>query len=91
MLSQSCPRIKRSQVSRIKRIPRFTDVLSNKSFAEVFARRGRRGLEEEWAGEEEGTGERQGHKDLETVKRDKEYELFFLKKEDGRPFFNREL
>lgn len=32
-----------------------------------------------------------GLKDLETVKKDWEYELFYLKKEDGRPFFNRNL
>ncbi len=30
-------------------------------------------------------------KDLETVRRDKEYELFLIKKEDGRPYFNRSL
>ncbi len=35
--------------------------------------------------------ERRGLKDLETVRRDKEYELFFIKKEDENPFFNRNL
>ncbi|MCI5051765.1 MAG: hypothetical protein MRY21_01350 [Simkaniaceae bacterium] len=34
---------------------------------------------------------RLGLKDLETVKRDHEYELFYIRKEDGRPFFNRNL
>lgn len=35
--------------------------------------------------------QRRGLKDLETVKRDKEYELFFIRKEDGKPFFSRNL
>ncbi len=34
---------------------------------------------------------RKGLKDLETVRRDNEYELFFITKEDGRPFFHRNL
>jgi hypothetical protein len=47
----------------------------------------------EWAGAEE-TGldvQRRGLKDLETVRRDKEYELFYILRDDGRPFFNRNL
>ncbi|MEM8727335.1 MAG: hypothetical protein AAGE99_01270 [Chlamydiota bacterium] len=48
--------------------------------------------EEEWAIEDEKIDiERQGLKDLEMVKRDKEYELFYLRKDDGTPFFNRNL
>lgn len=35
--------------------------------------------------------EKRGLKDLETVRKDKDYELFFLHKEDGKPFFNRNL
>jgi hypothetical protein len=35
--------------------------------------------------------EKQGLKDLETVRRDKEYELFYIKRDDGRPFFNKNL
>ena len=35
--------------------------------------------------------ERRGLKDLETVRRDREYELFYLRKENGRLFFNRNL
>lgn len=53
--------------------------------------------EEEWQ-EEWGSGEpdpmdveRIGLKDLETVKRDKKYELFYIRKEDGKPYFNRNL
>jgi hypothetical protein len=38
-----------------------------------------------------GTFEEKGLKDLQTVKDDKEYELFLIKKEDGKPFFNRNL
>ncbi|MDN3507830.1 MAG: hypothetical protein P0S94_02790, partial [Simkaniaceae bacterium] len=53
--------------------------------------------EEEWHEEwEEGEDdhldiERRGLRDLETVKRDQRYELFYLNKEDGRPFFNKNL
>ena len=32
-----------------------------------------------------------GLKDLETVKRDRKYELFYIRQEDGKPFFNRNL
>lgn len=35
--------------------------------------------------------ERRGLKDLETVRRDKEYELFYIKREDENPFFSRNL
>lgn len=35
--------------------------------------------------------ERKGLRDLETVRRDRQYELFNIKKEDGGPFFNRNL
>ncbi|MBS3904221.1 MAG: hypothetical protein KGZ39_02720 [Simkania sp.] len=47
----------------------------------------------EWGGQEVDLLDiqRRGLKDLETVRRDKEYELFFIRKEDGRPFFNRNL
>ncbi len=49
--------------------------------------------EAEWGGVEVDVYdiERRGLKDLETVRRDKEYELFYIRKEDGRPFFNRNL
>lgn len=32
-----------------------------------------------------------GLKDFETVRRDSEYELFYIRKEDGKPYFNSEL
>ncbi len=49
--------------------------------------------EEMWGGSEVDLLDiqRRGLKDLETVKRDKEYELFFIRKEDGNPFFSRNL
>ncbi|MDJ0652017.1 MAG: hypothetical protein QNJ27_03310 [Simkaniaceae bacterium] len=48
--------------------------------------------QEEWAVEDETIDiGRQGLKDLEMVKRDKEYELFYIRKDDGKPFFNRNL
>jgi len=49
--------------------------------------------EAEWGGQETDLLDiqRRGLKDLETVRRDKEYELFYIRKEDGRPFFNRNL
>ena len=48
--------------------------------------------EEEWKAEETSVDiERLGLKDLETVKRDREYELFYIRKDDGKPFFNRNL
>jgi len=48
--------------------------------------------EEEWGVKEETVNiKRLGLKDLETVKRDKNYELFHIRKEDGQPFFNRNL
>lgn len=34
---------------------------------------------------------RRGLRDLETVRKDEDYELFFIKGEDGRPFFSRAL
>ncbi len=46
--------------------------------------------QEEWGGEEK-KDEAEGLRDLETVRRDKNYELFLIRKEDGRPFFNRTL
>ncbi len=54
--------------------------------------------EEEWQAEWGGELaedvldiERRGLKDLETVRRDHDYDLFYLRKEDGRLFFNRNL
>jgi len=47
---------------------------------------------EEWA---ENTGAipatMSGLKDFETVRRDEEYELFYIRNEDGKPYFNNEL
>lgn len=49
---------------------------------------------EEWAGHAEGELldiQRQGLKDLETIRKDREYELFLIRKDDGRPFFSKDL
>ncbi len=35
--------------------------------------------------------EKEGIKNLEAVRRDEEYELFFIQREDGKPYFNRDL
>lgn len=53
-------------------------------------------IPEEWEFElEEDLGgieaEKQGFKDLEAVRKDQSYELFFIKDEDGRPYFGRNL
>jgi hypothetical protein len=48
--------------------------------------------EEMWGVEDKDIDiEKQGLKDLETVKRDREYELFYIRQDDGKPFFNRNL
>lgn len=48
--------------------------------------------QEEWGKEQDVLDiERVGLKDLETVKRDYEYELFFIAKEDGTRYYNRNL
>lgn len=53
--------------------------------------------EEDWEKKLEEGGlevaemQKQGIKDLESVKNDKEYELFYIKKENGRPYFNKDL
>ncbi len=47
---------------------------------------------EEWGGEEDAADiQRRGLKDLESVTRDRDYELFHLTKEDGTRFYNRNL
>ena len=49
--------------------------------------------EKKWAeiGDETIDVEKLGLKDLETVKRDKNYELFYIRKKDGKLFFNQNL
>jgi hypothetical protein len=54
-------------------------------------------LEESWEKEfqelapEEIEAEKQGLKDLDTIRKDTEYELLYIAKENGQPFFNRNL
>lgn len=50
--------------------------------------------QEEWGEEVEEDLmdiERRGLKELEQVRKDRKYELFYIRKEDGKPFFNRNL
>lgn len=48
--------------------------------------------EEEWGGEQDAADiQRRGLKDLESVTRDRDYELFHISKEDGSRFYNRNL
>ena len=48
--------------------------------------------EEEWSGEEDAADiRRRGLKDLETVTKDRDYELFYIRKEDGSKFYNKNL
>lgn len=48
--------------------------------------------EEEWSGEEDVADiQRRGLKDLETVTKDRDYELFYITKEDGSKFYNKNL
>ena len=61
-----------------------------KRFQEVFIHE--EAWEEEWGVEDVYLNiEKLGLKDLETVKRDREYELFYIRQDDGKPFFNRNL
>lgn len=46
--------------------------------------------QEEW-GSGESDAKKAALKDLETVRKDREYELFLIRKEDGTPYFNRDL
>lgn len=53
---------------------------------------GEQAWSEEWAENEEAPSSlSSGLKDFETVKRDKEYELFYIRNEEGTPYFNQEL
>lgn len=47
--------------------------------------------EQEWGSGDIAEIKEAALKDLETVRKDKEYELFLIKKEDGMPYFNRTL
>ncbi len=61
-----------------------------KRFQDVLAKEDT--WEEEWQVEDIYLNiEKLGIKDLETVKRDREYELFHVRQDDGKPFFNRNL
>ena len=79
-----------SEIQEYKDLRSFYSKKILKRFEEVLATEA--AWQEEWASEDEKIDiERQGLKDLEMVKRDKEYELFYIRKDDGKPFFNRNL
>ena len=79
-----------SEIKEYKDLRSFYSKKILKRFEEVLASEA--AWQEEWATEDEKIDiERQGLKDLEMVKRDKEYELFYIRKDDGKPFFNRNL
>lgn len=53
---------------------------------------GEQAWSEEWVENEEAPSSiSSGLKDFETVRRDKEYELFYIRNEEGTPYFNAEL
>jgi hypothetical protein len=62
-----------------------------KRFAETLA--AEEAWEAQWGEEEVDLFDipKRGLKDLETVRKDKSYELFYIRKEDGLPFFHRNL
>ena len=80
------------------KLPEYQDL--TQFYSEKIMKRFERELiaEESWQ-EEWGEGleedlmdiERRGLKELEQVRKDRKYELFYIRKEDGKPFFNRNL
>ncbi len=79
-----------SEIKEYRDLRNFYSKKILKRFEEVLATEA--AWQEEWASEDEKINiERQGLKDLEMVKRDKKYELFYIRKDDGKPFFNRNL
>lgn len=85
---------KSSQDFSVKALPEYKALQEfyEKKLVKKFHRVG--DLQEFWKEgpkEELSEIEKRGIRDLESVKQDKEYELFFIKKEDGKPFFNKNL
>jgi hypothetical protein len=79
-----------SGLKEFKDLQQFYQTKLSKKFQEIIA--AEEAWEEEWKQSPDHLDiERRGLKDLEMVRRDREYELFHIKKEDGRPFFNRNL
>lgn len=69
----------------------YVEKFSKKFTGEI---EGERAWQEEWKENKEGTvldTSGSGLKDFETVRADKEYELFYIRTEDGKPYFNYEL
>lgn len=78
-------------IKEFEELKEFFDGKIKKRFAKALETE--EAWQEEWGSGEENVLdiERVGLKDLETVKRDKNYELFYIRKDDGKPFFNRNL
>ncbi len=79
------------EIKEYKDLQKFYSDKILKRFQEVLEKEA--AWQEEWAEteEEEIDIERQGLKDLDMVKRDKEYELLYIRHDDGKPLFNRNL
>ena len=80
-------------ITEIKEYQELKDFYLNKIVARFKkALASEEAWEEEWGIEDIHMNiAKLGLKDLETVKRDRKYELFYIRQEDGKPFFNRNL
>ncbi len=79
-----------TETKEFKDLIEFYEKKILKRFEEVM--RSEEEWEEEWGGQEDAADiQRRGLKDLESVTRDRDYELFHLIKEDGTRFYNRNL
>lgn len=76
--------------AREEAIPEFKQ-LQHFYLSKVFSKVKQEKSEEAWEREGSLTEERQALKDLESVQKDHEYELFYISKEDGTPFFSNNL
>ena len=80
-----------SEIVEYKNLQNFYVEKISKRFKEIIP--SKEGFEESWEVESptlEGI-EKSGLNDLESVRKDREYELFYIRKDDGHPFFNRNL
>lgn len=78
--------------NEFKALQKFYSQQFTKKFAGGIE--GAEAWEEEWNASEEKElfdVTKTGLKDFETVKRDLEYELFYIRNEEGKPYFNKEL
>ncbi len=80
-----------SELDEYKDLQKFYLTKMVKRFQESLEKE--EAFEKQWSGVDQSTldFEKRGLRDLETVRRDKEYELFYIRKEDNNPFFSRNL